>query len=140
MGVEIGNTQTGLGRLDGAARGRGWWGPPPWRGCGNLGGACRGLMAVDIGNTQTVLGLFDGEETRGQWRVATEAHRTADELAVVYAALLQMRGLRLGDVDAMIVSSVVPALARSYTDLASKFFDVPYYGVTAGLKTGPTTM
>src|SRR4028118_568142 len=122
-------------------------------------------MAVDIGNTQTVLGLFDGEEPRGQWRVATEAHRTADELAVVYAALLQMRGLRLGggaarsrggreeprgqwpvapeahrpadelavvyaallqmrglrlgDVDAMIVSSVVPAPARSYTALAS---------------------
>ena len=94
------------------------------------------LMAVDIGNTQTVLGLFDGEETRGQWRVATEAHRTADELAVVYAALLRMRGLRLGDVDAMIVSSVVPALARSYTDLASKFFGVPFYGVTAGMKTG----
>ena len=68
------------------------------------------LMAVDIGNTQTVLGLFDGEETRGQWRVATEAHRTADELAVVYAALLEMRGLRRGEVDAMIVSSVVPAL------------------------------
>ena len=96
------------------------------------------LMAVDIGNTQTVLGLFDGEETRGQWRVATEAHRTADELAVVYAALLEMRGLRLGDVDAMIVSSVVPALARSYTDLASKFFDVPFYGVTANMKTGLT--
>src|SRR4028118_1586592 len=95
-------------------------------------------MAVDIGNTQTVLGLFDGEEPRGQWRVATEAHRTADELAVVYAALLQMRGLQLGDVDAMIVSSVVPALARSHTDLASKFFDVPFYGVTAGMKTDLT--
>ena len=96
------------------------------------------LMAVDIGNTQTVLGLFDGEETRGQWRVATEAHRTADELAVVYAALLRMRGLRLDEVDAMIVSSVVPALARSYKDLASKFFGVPFYAVTAGMKTGLT--
>jgi type III pantothenate kinase len=95
-------------------------------------------MAVDIGNTQTVLGLFEGEETRGQWRVATEAHRTADELAVVYAALLQMRGLRRGDVDAMIVSSVVPALARSYRDLASKFFDAPFYGVAAGMETGLT--
>ena len=40
------------------------------------------MMAVDVGNTQTVLGLIDGEEPRGQWRIATEAHRTADELAV----------------------------------------------------------
>ena len=96
------------------------------------------LMAVDIGNTQTVLGLFDWEEARGQWRVATEAHRTADELAVVFSGLLGMRGLRLGDVDAMIVSSVVPALARSYRDLASEVFDVPFYGVTVGMKTGLT--
>ena len=96
------------------------------------------LMAVDIGNTQTVLGLFDGEETKGQWRIATEAHRTADELAVVFSALLELRGLRLREVHAMIVSSVVPALTRSYTDLASDVFDVPFYGVTPGMKTGLT--
>ncbi len=96
------------------------------------------MMAVDIGNTQTVLGLFDGEETKGKWRIATEAHRTADELAVVFSALLELRGLRLQEVDAMIVSSVVPALTRSYTDLASDVFDVPFYGVTPGMKTGLT--
>lgn len=94
------------------------------------------LMAVDIGNTQTVLGLFDGEETLGQWRVATEAHRTADELAVVFRVLLEMRGLQLGQVDAMIVSSVVPALTRSYKHLAAEVFEVPFYGVTSDMKTG----
>ena len=51
------------------------------------------LMAVDVGNTQTVLGLIDGEEPRGQWRIATEAHRTADELAVFFAGLLALEGL-----------------------------------------------
>ena len=96
------------------------------------------LMAVDIGNTQTVLGLSDGEETLGQWRIATEAHRTADELAVVFSALLELRGLHLRQVDAMIVSSVVPALTRSYKDLASDVFDVPFYGVTSEMKTGLT--
>jgi len=96
------------------------------------------LMAVDIGNTQTVLGLSDGEEALGQWRIATEAHRTADELAVVFSALLELRGLHLRQVDAMIVSSVVPALTRSYKDLASDVFDVPFYGVTSEMKTGLT--
>ncbi len=93
-------------------------------------------MAVDIGNTQTVLGLSDGAEALGQWRIATEAHRTADELAVVFSALLELRGLRLDEVDAMIVSSVVPALTRSYKDLASDAFDVPFYGVTSEMETG----
>src|ERR687892_195195 len=42
-------------------------------------------MAVDVGNTQTVLGLIDGGEPRGQWRIATEAHRTADDPGAVGA-------------------------------------------------------
>ncbi len=94
------------------------------------------LMAVDVGNTQTVLGLSDGDETRGQWRISTEAQRTADELAVVFAALLDQRGIEFRQVDAMIVSSVVPALTRSYNQLASEVFRVPFYGVTSEMETG----
>jgi type III pantothenate kinase len=93
-------------------------------------------MAVDVGNTQTVLGLFEGEESRGQWRIATEVHRTADELAVFVAGLLALEGLRLGEISAVIVSSVVPGLTRSYRNLASGVFGVPFYSVTAGMKTG----
>jgi type III pantothenate kinase len=93
-------------------------------------------MAVDVGNTQTVLGLFEEDEMRGQWRLATEAHRTADELAVVFAGLLSLRGMRLDEVSAMIVSSVVPGLARSYRDLAGEIFEVPFYPVDARMETG----
>jgi type III pantothenate kinase len=94
------------------------------------------LMAVDVGNTQTVLGLIDGEEPRGQWRIATEAHRTADELAIFFAGLLALEGLSFEEVSAMIVSSVVPGLTRSYRNLASGVFGVPYYGVTTEMETG----
>jgi type III pantothenate kinase len=93
-------------------------------------------MAVDVGNTQTVLGLFEGDELRGQWRLTTEAQRTSDELAVVFAGLLALNGLELGEADAMIVSSVVPGLTRSYTDLADEVFGVPFYGVTPAMETG----
>jgi type III pantothenate kinase len=93
-------------------------------------------MAVDVGNTQTVLGLIDDGETRGQWRIATEAHRTADELAIFFAGLLALEGLSPDEVSAMIVSSVVPGLTRSYRNLASGVFGVPYYGVTAQMETG----
>ena len=91
------------------------------------------LMAVDIGNTQTVLGLFEGEELRGRWRITTEAHRTADELGAVSAGLL---GLELERVEALIVSSVVPVLNRSYKNLAEKILGVPFYQVTATMQTG----
>ncbi|HEX2739562.1 MAG TPA: type III pantothenate kinase [Rubrobacter sp.] len=93
-------------------------------------------MAVDVGNTQTVLGLFDGKEPRGHWRIATEVHRTSDELAVFCAGLLALEGLRLDDVSAMVVSSVVPGLTSSYRHLASENFGVPFYAVTAEMETG----
>ena len=95
------------------------------------------LMAVDVGNTQTVLGLFEGDELRGQWRISTEAQRTSDELAVVFAGLLDLYGLELGQVSAMIVSSVVPGLTRSYRHLAESLLDVvPFYLVNAEMETG----
>ena len=49
------------------------------------------LLAVDVGNTHTVLGLFDGDDLVEHWRVATEAHRTADEIAVQLRGLLAER-------------------------------------------------
>ena len=94
------------------------------------------LMAVDVGNTQTVLGLFEGAELRGQWRISTEAQRTSDELAVVFAGLLDLNGLELGQVSAMIVSSVVPGLTRSYRHLAEDVLGVPFYLVNAEMETG----
>src|ERR671921_768154 len=93
-------------------------------------------MAVDVGKTQTVLGLIDDGEPRGQWRITTEAHRTADELAIFFAGLLALEGLGPDEVSAMIVSSVVPGLTRSYRNLASGVFGVPYYGVTSEMETG----
>jgi len=95
------------------------------------------LMAVDVGNTQTVFGLFEGVELWGQWRISTEAQRTSDELAVVFAGLLDLYGLELGQVSAMIVSSVVPGLTRSYRHLAESLLDVvPFYLVNAEMETG----
>src|ERR671917_2185636 len=93
-------------------------------------------MAVDIGNTQTVLGLFEDEELRGRWRMATEAHRTTEELGAASAGLLRLRGLGLEQVGAMIVSSVVPGLTRSYRRLAGEVLKVPFYPVTALMETG----
>ena len=93
------------------------------------------LMAVDVGNTQTVLGLFEGVELRGQWRISTEAQRTSDELAVVCAGLLDLNGLELGQVSAMIFSSVVPGLTRSYRHLAEDVLGVPFYLVNAEIET-----
>ena len=94
------------------------------------------LMAADIGNTQTVLGVFEGDELRAHWRMATEIHRSADEIGAACASLLGLRGMRLEDVEALIVSSDVPPLIRSYRNLARGLLDVPFYSVSSEMKTG----
>jgi type III pantothenate kinase len=93
-------------------------------------------MAADIGNTQTVLGVFEGDEVSARWRIATEAHRSPDEVGIACAALLELRGMRLSDIGAMIVSSDVPPLIRSYRRFAEDLLGVPFHSVSSGMETG----
>ncbi len=95
------------------------------------------LLAVDVGNTQTHVGLFDGEELVADWRFHTARTATADELALVLNAILQMRGLTLrDDVDAAMISCVVPALATEYDEMRSRYLEGRGALVGPTLKTG----
>jgi type III pantothenate kinase len=94
------------------------------------------LLAVDVGNTQTVLGLFEGEELVEHWRLATEAERTGDELAALFANLLELRGRTFGDVSGVSLSSTVPLLVRAYHDLAARHIEAPLLVLGPGTRTG----
>jgi type III pantothenate kinase len=94
------------------------------------------LLAVDVGNTQTVLGLFEGEDLVEHWRLATEAERTGDELAALFANLLELRGRTFGDVSGVSLSSTVPLLVRAYQDLAERHMGAPLLVLGPGTRTG----
>ena len=66
------------------------------------------LLAIDIGNTNLVFALCDGAAIRAQWRIHTDAHRTADEYAVWLFTLMARENLTAADITATIISSVVP--------------------------------
>ena len=89
------------------------------------------LLAVDVGNTQTVFGLFDGAELSEHWRVATEAHRTGDELGA-----LVTRFLDLERVDGICLSSTVPQLVREYEAFAQRYANAPLLVLEPGVRTG----
>jgi type III pantothenate kinase len=94
------------------------------------------LLALDVGNTQTHIGMFRGEELAEHWRLATVRETTGDELATLLANLLELRDLRLRDVDAVILSSVVPALTPEYELLADKYLSGAITVVGPGMRTG----
>jgi type III pantothenate kinase len=94
------------------------------------------LLAIDVGNTQTHVGMFRDQELVEHWRLATEREATADELATVLAGLLSLRDLRLRDVDAGIVSSVVPALGPEYEAVSDRYLAGTLALVGPGLRIG----
>ncbi|MBA2768737.1 MAG: type III pantothenate kinase [Sporichthyaceae bacterium] len=96
------------------------------------------LLAIDVGNTHTVLGLFDRDELVEHWRIATEAHRTADEIAVVLRGLLgQHDGAAPTEVDGIVVCSTVPAVLHEMREVCSRYYrDVRAVVVEPGVRTG----
>jgi type III pantothenate kinase len=79
------------------------------------------LLAIDVGNTQTHVGLFRDEGLLEHWRFHTARTATADELALVFNALLALADLRLPDIHAVIVSCVVPALSHEYDQMRLRY-------------------
>lgn len=94
------------------------------------------LLAVDIGNTQTHLGAFEGEDLVEHWRFQTRSGATGDELAERVGGLLALRGMGLGDLDAVCVSSVVPPLGNQYEQLTGRYLEADFVLVAPGIKTG----
>jgi type III pantothenate kinase len=94
------------------------------------------LLAVDVGNTQTHLGAFDGERLAEHWRFQTRAGATGDELAERIGGLLALNGLSLGDLDAVVVSSVVPPLGSQYEQLSERYLEADCLTIGPGVKTG----
>jgi type III pantothenate kinase len=89
------------------------------------------LLAVDVGNTQTVFGLFQGEELEEQWRAATEAQRTGDELGALVASFLDVER-----VDGICLSSTVPQLVREYEAFADRYVQAEILVLGPGVRTG----
>src|SRR5256885_16859801 len=89
------------------------------------------LLAVDVGNTQTVFGLYDGPERGERWRIATEAHRTGDELGALLADFLD-----LGAIDGISLSSTVPRLVPEYEHVAERWAKAELLVIGPGVRTG----
>jgi type III pantothenate kinase len=94
------------------------------------------LLALDVGNTNAVGGLYRGRELLCQWRVSTEARATADELLVLWEALLHVRGYSASDLAGACIASVVPSLTDSYQRLTGDLLGVPTVQVGAGVDLG----
>jgi type III pantothenate kinase len=90
------------------------------------------LLAVDIGNTNIVFALCSEEATVAEWRIRTDAHRTADEYAVWLFALMAAQGFSKENVTDVIISSVVPDAIFELKHFARKYLNHDPLLITSG--------
>jgi type III pantothenate kinase len=94
------------------------------------------LLAIDVGNTQTHIGAFKGAELVEHWRFSTGREATGDELAATINGLLRLSGISFSDIDAEVVSSVVPQLVTEYRRLFERYLEREALIIGPGTKTG----
>jgi type III pantothenate kinase len=94
------------------------------------------ILAVDIGNSNIVIGGVDGDKIVFEARIRTDSTKTSDEYCIDLKMLLDVYGVRPGDVGGSIISSVVPQVLNSMKTAIMKLTGKASMVVGPGLKTG----
>ena len=94
------------------------------------------ILVIDVNNTNTVLGVFDGEELVANWRLSTVSSRTSDETGILLRNLFKHSEVSLLEIEAVVLSSVVPNAVYSLTNAIKKYLKLEVMTVRAGMKTG----
>ena len=79
------------------------------------------LLAIDVGNTQTHVGMFRDESSWSTGASRRPASPPPTSSLPCCRTCSALRELRLADVDAAIVSSVVPTLAHEFEQVIERY-------------------
>lgn len=94
------------------------------------------ILVIDVGNTNIVLGIYKGKELLHHWRLSTNRSATVDEYGINIHNLFHYAGVKLEQMDGVIISSVVPPLMRTLEQLCLKYLRKTPLVVGPGVKTG----
>jgi type III pantothenate kinase len=94
------------------------------------------LLTIDVGNTNTVLGVFRGTELAANWRLSTAREQTVDEYGVLTRNLFTLAGLDRDAITGVMISSVVPPVNWTLSEMARIYLGKKALFVEPGVKTG----
>lgn len=95
------------------------------------------ILAVDIGNTNIKIGLFEiNGILRNSFKMSTDVKRTSDEYVALLLQLLSHSKIDVKSITGAIVSSVIPQLDYTFTNVINYVFGVKPLIVGVGTKTG----
>ncbi len=94
------------------------------------------ILAIDIGNSNIVIGGVQDENMVFEARLRTESTKTSDQYCVDLKILLDVHQVPIGDVEGVIMASVVPQVLNSMQTAVKKLTGKQCLVVGPGLKTG----
>ena len=94
------------------------------------------ILTLDIGNTNMKTALFDGLEMKEYWRLSTNRNRTSDEYGMAMMNLLNHYGIDRGQVEGIMMSSVVPQINFTIEHMCRNYFGMEPMKIEPGVKTG----
>lgn len=95
------------------------------------------ILAIDIGNTNITIGGYDPNGSLILTaRIATDAHRTADQYAVEIYDIFRLHGANVASVRGCAISSVVPAVGIAIEQAMKRLCNLQPVVIGPGVKTG----
>ena len=94
------------------------------------------ILTLDIGNTNIKTALFEGMEMRQYWRISTDRQRSSDELGLLLMNLLQYNRIDRGQIDGIMMSSVVAQINFTVEHMCRNYFGIEPMKIEPGVKTG----
>lgn len=94
------------------------------------------LLCLDVGNTHILGGVFAEGKVVLRFRYATHLIGTADQFGIFLINILQNQHIDAKKISAAAVCSVVPSFDFTLKHSISLYFNVPYFVLQAGVKTG----
>ncbi len=96
------------------------------------------ILVMDVGNTNIKMAICNNDNIIASWRVAVKSYRTADEFGMIFGDLFKSKGFSFGDIDGIIMSSVVPSLNYTIFHACQYYMNREPIMVSSELNTGIT--
>jgi type III pantothenate kinase len=94
------------------------------------------LLAINVGNTNIRFGVYKERKLIAHWKLATNRGWTADEFGMYFVNFFNYEKLDISDVEAVIISSVVPPIMFSFEHAIERYMKKDPIIIGPGIKTG----
>ena len=103
----------------------------------DIKGTTKMILSIDVGNSHLFGGVINNDnEIKVRFRYNSKQPHTSDQIGIFLKAVLQNNGVKVSELTAIAISSVVPSIDYSLRSACVKYLNLEPFILQAGVKTG----